>query len=156
MLSGGVSEVGSVKPVEDFKEMISRRDVDLVDKAIEGLRKRTIDMVSDSYLDQLYPKAIECVKVLREGCIKEEESEQFNRFLREARALFEGKRRDDFWKLIVNRKISLIHYDESEESSVSPAEAEQFLQGPVVVLLEPKINVQKDDSEVDDLLAMVE
>lgn len=32
MSGGGVSEVGSIKPVEDFKEMLARRDVDLVDK----------------------------------------------------------------------------------------------------------------------------
>jgi hypothetical protein len=32
LISTGVSEVGPVKPVEDFKDMLSRRDVDLVDK----------------------------------------------------------------------------------------------------------------------------
>lgn len=30
MYNGGVTEVGSVRPVEDFKEMLARRDVDLV------------------------------------------------------------------------------------------------------------------------------
>jgi hypothetical protein len=34
-VSAGASEVGPLRPIEDFKEMISRRDIDLVDKGIE-------------------------------------------------------------------------------------------------------------------------
>jgi hypothetical protein len=51
--------------------------------------------------------------------------EFFNKFLREMRAAFEGKRRDDFWKLVVERGISLIHSEEAEDSDVSPQEAQQ-------------------------------
>jgi hypothetical protein len=32
LLSGGVEEVGMINPVQDFKDMIRRKDVDLVDK----------------------------------------------------------------------------------------------------------------------------
>ncbi len=34
LISTGVSEVGPVKPVDDFKEMLARRDVDMVDKGM--------------------------------------------------------------------------------------------------------------------------
>ena len=33
--AGGTSEVGSVHPVKDFNDMVTRRDVDLVEKGIE-------------------------------------------------------------------------------------------------------------------------
>lgn len=32
IISSGTSEVGSIKPVQDFKNMLARRDIDLVDK----------------------------------------------------------------------------------------------------------------------------
>jgi ATP-dependent DNA helicase 2 subunit 2 len=120
-----VSEVGSIKPVDDFRSMLARRDVDLVEKAIEGIKKRIVQLVNDSILSQLYPKAIECLLALRQACVQEEESESFNRFLVDLRSYYEGKRRDDFWRLIVSQKITLIDSLESEDSSISPDEARQ-------------------------------
>lgn len=105
--------------------MLSRRDVDLVEKAIDGMKKKILQLVNDSLLNQYYPKAIECLNALRDGCIQEEESETFNNFLRDLRKYFKGKRKNDFWNLIVSKKISLIHYEESDDSSVSPQESKQ-------------------------------
>lgn len=34
IISGGVDAVGPIKPVEDFKAMFKRRDIDLVDKGV--------------------------------------------------------------------------------------------------------------------------
>jgi len=31
IISGGVNEVGTITPVQDFKNMLTRKDVDLVD-----------------------------------------------------------------------------------------------------------------------------
>ncbi|PRP79754.1 hypothetical protein PROFUN_12616 [Planoprotostelium fungivorum] len=132
ILSKGVTEVGSVRPVEDFKEMLARRDVDLIQLAMEGMKSRIIQQVTDSIMTQLYPKAFDCLLTFREAAIQEEESEYFNKSLREMRTAFEGRRRDDFWKLIVERKISLITSEEAEDSEVSLTEAQQFLAGPVV------------------------
>lgn len=123
IISAGVSEVGSVRPVQDFKNMIARRDVDLVDKAIEQMRARILQLVNDSVRDQLYPKALECLRALREGALQEGESDVFNKFLREMRSFYERKRRDDFWKQVVAAKLSLIHYDETPDSPISPEEA---------------------------------
>lgn len=79
LLTGGVSEVGSIRPVDDFKDMLTRRDVDLVDKggirilcmfmviAVEGLKRRIIQLVNDSVKDTMYKKAYDCVVALREG-----------------------------------------------------------------------------------------
>jgi len=155
LISTGVSEVGPVKPVDDFKDMLTRRDVDMVDKAIEGMKKRVIQLVNESVLNKSYPKALECLTALREGCIQEEESEAFNKFLIEVRGFFEGKRRDEFWKQIQSKKITLIDCTESEDSSVSMEEASKFLTAPKKSIeIAPK--PPSDNTSTDDLFAMIE
>lgn len=128
LVSGGTYDVGHIHPAQDFRDMLARRDVDLVDKAISQMKERVIRLVDDSIRDQLYPKALECIRVLRQGCIQEEEAEQFNQTLTEMRGHYRGKRRDDFWQLIKARAsgISLITHEESEDSSVTPEQAKAF------------------------------
>ncbi len=50
--------------------MLSRRDVDLVEKAIQQMQDRINQLVNDSIRSQLYPKAIECLCALHNGCQK--------------------------------------------------------------------------------------
>lgn len=95
--------------------------------AIEELQNRILQFINDSILDQLYSKALDCLIALREGCIQEEESESFNNFLKKIRNICEGKRRNDFWKLIIEKKITLIHSEESEDSTISPEEAKEVI-----------------------------
>ncbi len=83
-----------------FTLVCARRDVDLVDKAIEQMRARILQLVNDSVRDQLYPKALECMRALREGALQEGEADAFNKFLRELRGFYERKRRDDFWQQV--------------------------------------------------------
>eukprot|EP01114_Cavostelium_apophysatum_P020328 TRINITY_DN6786_c0_g1_i1.p1 TRINITY_DN6786_c0_g1~~TRINITY_DN6786_c0_g1_i1.p1 ORF type:complete len:724 (+),score=198.04 TRINITY_DN6786_c0_g1_i1:75-2246(+) len=155
LLAGGVSEVGSIRPEEDFTEMMQRRDVDLVDKAIEGMKNRIVQFVNDSVLDRLYAKSLSCLVTLRDGCMREEESDKFNSFLKEVRSLFEGKRRDDFWQLVAKKEITLISEDESPDSSISAEEAAEFLTKPQAAQVEVKIH-RPSDQEIDDLLEMAE
>lgn len=97
LMSTGCTDVGSINPVQDFqvtlaislllwqeinksmllKEMMARRDIDLVDKAIDQMKERILALVNDSIRDQLYPKALECLAALRKGCIQEEESHKY-------------------------------------------------------------------------------
>lgn len=37
LVSIGTNDVGSINPVQDFKDMLSRRDVDLVEKAVDRI-----------------------------------------------------------------------------------------------------------------------
>lgn len=127
IIEGGTSDVGSIDPVKDFEKMISRRDVDLVDKAIEQMKDRILQLLNDSVKDQLYPKAFDCVKALRSGCVKEEEPAAFNTFLRLMRSMYEGKRHNSFWELIVSDSISLIHEDECEESDITKDESDKVI-----------------------------
>ena len=37
LVSIGTNDVGSINPVQDFKDMLGRRDVDLVEKAVDHI-----------------------------------------------------------------------------------------------------------------------
>lgn len=78
-----------------------------------------LKLVHESVQKSYYKKAIECILALREGCIQEEESEQFNTFMGQVKKFFKDKRRHDFWLMLVQNKISLITQDESDDSEVS-------------------------------------
>jgi len=70
ILSGATNAVGSINPVKDFRDMLARRDIDLVDEAIAQMQTRITQLINDSIRDQFYPKAVDCLAALREGCIK--------------------------------------------------------------------------------------
>eukprot|EP01112_Ceratiomyxa_fruticulosa_P013430 TRINITY_DN3779_c0_g1_i1.p1 TRINITY_DN3779_c0_g1~~TRINITY_DN3779_c0_g1_i1.p1 ORF type:complete len:745 (+),score=163.09 TRINITY_DN3779_c0_g1_i1:333-2567(+) len=158
LVSDGVNDVGSVNPVQDFKSMLERRDVDLVDKAITQMKHRILQLINDSIKTQFYQKAYDCLIVLREGCIKESESDQFNQFMQELKSYYMGKRRDDFWvSFVVHKKVSLIHCDESDDSPVTPEESTAFLSSTDIPLTPPDTSTKKDEGdEVDDLLDQIE
>lgn len=126
LLRGGIESVSNVTPVEDFNAMIGRRDVDLVDKAIEEMQVQVLRLITDSYKNSHYDKAMECIVTLRAGCIKEQESEQFNKFLQTIKTQFKGKQRNDFWTLIQQSAMTLISSSESADSDVSPEDARDF------------------------------
>jgi len=112
-----VDEVGTVTPVEDFKAMLKRKDVDLVDIAIEQMKKRIVGLVNDSVKGSHYDKALDCLVALREGCVVEQEAEAFNKFLVDIKKFFRGNKHDGFWLRIVEKRISLITSDEDPNQS---------------------------------------
>ena len=57
------------------------------------MKGRISQLVNDSIRDQFYGKAMECLKALREGCMRETESDLFNGFLTHVKGEYEGKRR---------------------------------------------------------------
>jgi len=155
IIDGGTSDVGSINPVSDFEKMIARRDVDLVDKAIEQMKERILQLLNDSVKDQLYPKAFSCVEALRAGCVKEEEPAAFNTFLRLMRSMYEGKRHAAFWDLILSNKVTLIHEEECEESDILREDAEKFLETAPPPSADSSVNTSTND-DVDDLFDMIE
>ena len=179
IITGGTSDVGPINPVKDFQDMLSRRDVDLVDKAIEQMKERITQLVSDSIRDSFYPKAIECIQALRVGCVQEEEPIAFNSFLRSLRTMYEDKgRHQAFWQLIKKKSISLIYDEECEDSDVTKEQADevkssfiffpilfthndsfthlQFLQDAVEEPTPVEISEPTSVDEVDDLFDMIE
>lgn len=126
LLRGGVETVTNLTPIEDFTAMMGRKDVDLVDKAIEEMQLQILRFVHDSYKNSLYSKAIECIRALRSGCIKEQESEQFNNFLQSIKSQFKDKQRNDFWLNLQQEALSLISAADSADSDVSLEDARDF------------------------------
>lgn len=60
-----VTKVGTLDPVGDFRTLISCRDEDRFDEAAKQMRECIVQLVLDSFGDQLYSKALQCVNVLR-------------------------------------------------------------------------------------------
>ena len=81
------------------------------DEKIE-MKGRILQLVNDSINTQVYGKVVECLKALQEGCMRETESKSFNVFMHKIKENYEGKRRDDFWRLLVPNGLTLIHCDE--------------------------------------------
>ncbi|EGC29713.1 hypothetical protein DICPUDRAFT_158675 [Dictyostelium purpureum] len=159
LISGYVNEVGTINPVQNFKDMLNRRDVDLVDKAITLMKERIIQLVNDSLKEQYYQKAFECIKELRNGCIRESEADSFNSFIKDIRSLYENKKKDDFWKYITTNQpyaINLISEDECDSSSISKDEANEFLNRKQSNTQTPQINTNTNTDSVDDLFDQIE
>jgi len=106
LMSGATSDVGPINPEQDFNEMLARRDVDLVDKAVEQMRGRIKQLVEESVGSQLYDKAIRCMSTLRNGCMIEDENQRYNEFIEELEGYYKHKRRDDFWQLLCARGLN--------------------------------------------------
>jgi ATP-dependent DNA helicase 2 subunit 2 len=149
-----VTEVGTVAPVDDFRSMIANRDEDKFELACSQMQKRIIQIVTDSFGSQFYSKAMDCLKALRDECIKNVEPKQFNDYLRVLKDKLSEKGRKDFWSDISKEKISLITKLECEESHVTKEEAANFISEDVKVKDEEPSAEPEEDA--DDLLAMME
>lgn len=148
-----VFEVGSLQPVQDFEAMLARRDSDeWVPKAIREMKKLINDLLESAYKGNTYEKAMACLVVLRKGCVEHEEPLEFNNFLRDLVSKCCGKRLNDFWDLIVDRRLTLINKGEASDSDVSEEEALAFLNrnGAGETVKEP---VQ--DDEIDEMEALL-
>jgi len=124
-----VEKIGSVDPVTDFKQMISRRDdAKWINKAIGDMIEMIKDLVKTSYGATNFPKAIDCIGALRIGCVQMEEAGQFNSALIDFKNLFQ-KKKESFWKLVVEKSILPIDTSEVPDSKFTPSQAKGFHAG---------------------------
>lgn len=123
-----IRHVSANHPISDFRDMLSNRREDLVEQAIKQMQARIIDTVRNAVSDSQYEKAIECLKVLREGCVNEEEYDMFNRFMVSLKEDYsKDPNFDVFWKKIKAKQIMLITDDEVDGCVVSYEDALIFL-----------------------------
>ncbi|EFC39669.1 Ku70/Ku80 beta-barrel domain-containing protein [Naegleria gruberi] len=142
------NSVKTTNPTKDFSEMLNRKDVDMVDKAIQEMQVVIFKLVNDSIEDQYYEKVLACIKTLREGCIREAEPNQFNNFLKKLKQSYSKGKREDFWcSFIVQNNISLITQDECDESEVTEDEAKKFLTEAVIAAV---IQEESEDEKIGD------
>jgi len=69
LLARSVSKVGTQNPIQDFRDMLSRRDADHVSEAIRQMCDVINKLVAESIKDMFYQKALDCVRELRRGCV---------------------------------------------------------------------------------------
>ena len=124
-----IRQVSANHPISDFRDMLSNRKEDLVDQAVRQMQIRIIEMVKNAVSDANYERAIECLRVLREGCINEDEYDMFNKFIARLKEDFsKDPNFEVFWKKIKTKKIIMITDDEVDGCPVSFEDAMAFLE----------------------------
>lgn len=128
--AGRVDRVGTVRPMEDFKSMLERRDRDLVRPAVLGMSGVIKTLVAEPDLTE---KARDCLAELRVGCVANAVEGMFNDILMELKSehgpTASRRHGDDFWQRVVNAGISLISESESANVSVTDEQKMAFLAG---------------------------
>lgn len=132
-----VSSVGPNTPVEDFKAILARRDIDLVSSAVTQMCSTIVELATTSFGAQFHDKIINCLKALRQGCIAHVQSRQYNEWLRgEFRSLMLGEGSCgrgggyQLWESLkqIGGEVGLITKAEAGESEVSAEEAVAFFE----------------------------
>ncbi|KAH7883997.1 SPOC domain-like protein [Phlebopus sp. FC_14] len=125
--------IGNTAPLRDFRKNVVQGDV--ISKAVEDLGAVVREVVGRPFAIRRKAEMIECLQVLREVCLKEDEIDAWN-------AILSGLKEDclaemgnkGFWSELQNlgRGISLISGQEARRlggiSDVSEAAAEVFMQ----------------------------
>ena len=77
---------------------------------------------------RFYRKALSCIPVLRGACIEHKKGQIFNAFLEQTAAKYEHDQlRADFWRRLIDDKISLINSDEASDVETTKQQSEDFL-----------------------------
>ncbi|KAF9433138.1 ATP-dependent DNA helicase II subunit 2 [Entomortierella beljakovae] len=190
-----VREVGTSDPVKDFQAMVkiamihSQQGVRIagagfvtVAMAIDQMKAMILKLISTSFGDQLYEKAIDCLKSLRgflscndmsDLAMVESEAEKletvksrveaWNSFIREVKQLSLNTNvsplRTDFWDLVAKHKGGLGLLRDKEvptgAGGVSEEDAEQFLVEASEETTSAEVQ-EPDAPDEDDLLALMD
>ncbi|KAI8576665.1 hypothetical protein K450DRAFT_256125 [Umbelopsis ramanniana AG] len=160
-----VREVGAIDPIKDFRAMIDKEG-DFIEEAVQQMSDRIEQLVKESFADQYFEKAKECLQELREQCKKFEEGVQYNDLCRRLKVLCDPSnpqsQRLDFWKLMIKDNITLLSKDESADVDVSQEEQAQFLTDirtqPTQKTEEADVPMEEKEDELsaDNLLDMLE
>jgi ATP-dependent DNA helicase 2 subunit 2 len=138
--------ISEMNPVEDFHRLMKDRDVDRVSSAITQMKGIIMRLVEQSFQGNTYSKAIECLKNLRNGCLDEDEVDQFNNFMTSQVLSFQ-RSHPDFWNMIVQNRITLISSRESDRSRVSHQQANDYL---------VRVETSPVGAEADELMEDIE
>ena len=98
-----VRKISLLHPITDFKEMMSNRREDLVDSAVTQMESIISRLIDESTDGSHYTKAIDCLIVLREGCLVEEEIEKFNALLVRFQMKYRSSKDHKFWTMIIKK-----------------------------------------------------
>ncbi|XP_053328065.1 X-ray repair cross-complementing protein 5 [Spea bombifrons] len=151
LADGNVTSVGSVTPAEDFRVLVKQKNTNFKE-ASDQLVNRVYEFLQTKQT-QYYAKSIGCITALRAEAVRLSQVRIFNDFLQVLKEKVEGGALKEFWEIIVQDGVSLITREESEGSSVTPAEAKMFL---AETEKKPEdTSMVDEDGDVDDLLDMI-
>jgi len=119
--------ISTTSPIEDFTEMLNYKYKDLTVDALEQMKEIIIKFIVESFKGSYYTRALDCIKVLRDACLDEDEIDIFNIFLNKLRINFPKEKFMDFWKLFIDNRIMMISSKENVKSSISEEESRSWL-----------------------------
>ncbi|KAL0945550.1 hypothetical protein HGRIS_014711 [Hohenbuehelia grisea] len=123
--------IGNTFPLRDFKRNIAQGDV--VSKAVEDLATVIGEIVGRPFSSRRRAELLECMEILRDTCLKEDEIEAWNDFLQKLKETCTSSGGDKaFWAGVTARssEMGLISKKEAKKhggtSSISEVEADEF------------------------------
>jgi len=146
----GITEVGTVTPVENFEAMINEGLPAKISDAISQMQTTIEKIITDGASAAYYKKALGCVKVLRSACIMHSEAANFNTFLRNLKGLFSKGPHGGFWDLLVDSETSLCTKSDDSSVDVTTAEASSFLRGEQEQEAPPPAKEEEDEEDLFD------
>ncbi|ORX80342.1 SPOC domain-like protein [Anaeromyces robustus] len=163
IIETNVKTIGSMNPVEDFKAMVKQQDAALLDKAFNQMKAMIFNLFYNALSNQSYEKILNCITVLRETCVKEDEGNLFNEFMQDLKKKLTIPDVDEkiyihrnFWKIMIDQKINLIKSEGGKEG-VTDEEYDQFLEIPTETVENSiKETSVENTGDIDDLFDMLE
>lgn len=114
----------------EFKQLLAAtEEVSEIEDAAKQMGTIISTFVTESFGDDKYPRALECLGVMREELISLEEPGLYNTFMRGMKKKLlsgdMGGDRRDFWFKVRWGRLGLIDNKQSEVSDVTPEEADE-------------------------------
>lgn len=144
-------KISTTKPIEDFKEMINYKYEDLTVKAISQMEDIIIKFIIESFKGSYYVRAIQCLKVLRDVCIEEDEVTLFNSFLEKLKSDYPKEKFSDLWRLVIDNRIAPISKNENPKSTLDQTECNAWLDK-----MDKKEVITSTLKDMDDLIADID
>jgi ATP-dependent DNA helicase 2 subunit 2 len=122
------AKISPENAIPEFKQKVALTDDQaVVEDAIKQMGAIIRNIVTKSFANQDYDRAVEHIGVLRETAIEYEYPGLFNSFMNDFKTRllsgeFNGNRRELWWK-IKDARLGLIDSNASEHSKVTPQEA---------------------------------
>ncbi|KAL2693793.1 hypothetical protein Neosp_000356 [[Neocosmospora] mangrovei] len=124
-------EIDPDNAVPEFKQMLAAtEEVAQIEEAAKQMGAIITTFITESFGDAKYARAMECLGVMREELTNLEEPGLYNAFVRDMKKQLLsgdlGGDRRDFWFKVRWSRMGLIDKKQSEVSTVSPEEADEF------------------------------
>ncbi|CAF2833569.1 unnamed protein product [Rotaria sp. Silwood2] len=151
-----IRTIGTITPIEDFKTLIEQGSSSFTE-VCQQMSTVILEFINNSRGDALFDKALQCIQCLRDMCIQKLEPKIFNDLeilIKKQAGNIDGRK--DFWKKVVDEKISLITSDECIESNVISIEAQKFLEeNTSTEVVNNALITNEDDGDEEDLFDLI-